>query len=72
MSIIKMRRKTNTVCATCQSPDYTMYGTYPEEGLTKPTFKCNSCGRLWQYGEDGGKYASLATTKKDGKELFAP
>jgi len=71
MNIVKERRKQKAVCSNCQSPDYTMYNTLLSEGLTKPIFKCNSCGRLWQYGKDGGMYAQLATKIESGEKLFS-
>jgi len=57
-NILKKRRKVNAVCSVCQSPDYRQEPPHYSGG--KPNFVCNSCGRSWQYGRDGGKYAKLS------------
>lgn len=59
MNIIKKRREVGAICSVCKSPDYKQLPADFEGG--KPNFKCNGCGRSWQYGRDGGKFAELAT-----------
>lgn len=57
---LKERRKKKAVCPKCKSPDYKKVSDInEEEGKTKPTFECNSCGNTWQFGRDGGIYSQL-------------
>jgi len=59
-SLISQRREQGTICAVCQSPDYKMLKNESFEGA-RPIFECGQCENRWTYGNDGGKYAELAS-----------
>jgi len=57
-SLIAQRREQGATCSICQSPDYTQYPPHHLGG--KLNYICDSCGRWWQCGIDGGIYGKLA------------
>lgn len=60
-SLIRRRREQGAVCPECHSPDYRIEPN--EIPSFKPWIICNSCGRMWMYGRDGGIYRELEEKK---------
>ena len=67
-NILKKRRCMGAVCvnSACKSPDYNI--APDPDGFTKPHITCNSCGRHWCCGNDGGEYMECASD--DDRALF--
>lgn len=59
MNLIKRRRAAGATCPHCKSPDYNYQGRVHEPD-GKHEFKCNSCGKVWQFGKTDSKYLKLA------------
>ncbi len=62
VNILKKRRECGAICSVCKSPDYKEKPPHFNGG--KPNFTCNSCGRSWQFGKDGGKYSELRSSNE--------